>query len=84
MYLAYASKSQSIIKGHQGKSHEKRCLLARPLAYMLAGSCLASFTLHPRTNCLGMVLPTPGWTLLHQLVIKTAHLHRGHRPLGCR
>ena len=77
VYLAYASRSQSVIMGSQGM-HPVRNLQQKPwrsavcwLAFCLSHRLMLSYIfIYSRTTCLGLVLPTVGWLLLFQLTIK--------------
>lgn len=76
VYLAHISPSQFIISRNQERTQsripeagfmEEYCLLV----HLHAGLYLACFLIQPRTTWVGMVLPTVGWTLLHQLITRT-------------
>lgn len=56
------------------RHHEGYCLLAD----LLRGSCLASFLTQFSPTCSRMVLPTAGWTLLYQFIIKTIPHRHAH------
>lgn len=44
------------------------------------GNCL-SYIYSPRQHSQGIVVPTVGWTILHQLTIKTIPCKYGNRPV---
>ena len=57
------------------KQGQDRCLLAhcKPMLSQLSPAA--------QDTSLGMVLPTVGWALLHQLAIKTIPNRHVHRPV---
>ena len=70
-FLSFRRKSgQKLETGTEGEATED-------IVYWLAfhGSCWATFLIQLRSTCLGLVPPTVGWTLHHQLAIKKM-LHR--------
>jgi hypothetical protein len=67
----------SVIKHYQSQSGEERVYLA--YLSLLSMACSDCFLIKPRSSCSGMVPPTVGWALPHQLHIKKMphpHTHR--------
>jgi hypothetical protein len=59
------------IERNQGRNLKQK-LCGMLLVGSLPGSCLDSFIIEFMPTCLGMVPPTVGWALLHQLLNETA------------
>lgn len=66
----YTSGSQPIPEGSQGRNLSRDLEQKPRFAALLSGSCLA-FLHNPRPPCPGNEAAQVGWTLLHQLTIKT-------------
>lgn len=77
---AYTSWSQFTIEGSQGRNLSRsrgRKHAKRPLTGLLCWPAQLAF-LH---SCLGMALPTVGWTILHQLAIKKMPYRNARKPI---
>lgn len=81
--LSYISKSQSIIKGSQGRKSTRNLIIRNyeecSSSACLPGLLLASLLYSSGYVPEGQVPPIVGWACLHQLIITIPHRYT-HRP----
>lgn len=81
----FPDRFQSIIKGSKAgtkrQKHETETSRGKLLPDLLAMVDKASFCTQPRFTCLGITLPTVGYIILCQSVIKKMPHRHDHRPM---